>query len=464
VLGEVWTRIDQPGRIAPHQPRIRPAERERAGVIGAYPHDLLARNLNERHAWQDDTRDGLPCFVPGLPMVVRAVVVGGGIIGIATARTISLAQPDAEVVLLEKEAAVAQHQTSHNSGVVHAGLYYEPGSLKARLCRRGVGLLRDFCAEREIAYEECGKVVVALDAGELDRLERLAERAAANGVPGLRRLDEADLHELEPAARGVAGLHSPTTAIVDFAAVARALADDLRERSGTVRLGQRVVSVRHDGPRASVALADGQTIAADRVIVCAGLQADRLAVASDEPPEPRIVPFRGEYWKLRRERAGLVRGLIYPVPDPSLPFLGVHLTKRIDGDVWIGPGAVLATAREGYGRGSFCRRDVLDALTWPGTLRMMRRHWRAGMHELTRTASKRAFIRDARRYVPSLRRGDCERAPAGVRAQAVDLDGTLVDDFRLGVSGPVAWVRNAPSPGATSSLAIAEELYARSFG
>lgn len=395
---------------------------------------------------------------------MRAVVVGGGIIGIATARAVATEQPDAEVVLLEKEASLAQHQSGHTSGVVHAGIYYEPGSLKARLCRRGVGLLKQFCAARGLAYEECGKVVVALDASELDRLERLAERATANGVPGLRRLDEAELHELEPAVRGVAGLHSPTTAIVDFGAVAGVLADDFRQRGGIVRVDQRVLSVGANGNGASVTLAGQEKLSADRVIVCAGLQADRLAVASGEPREPRIVPFRGEYWKLPRERAGLVRGLIYPVPDPSLPFLGVHLTKRIDGDVLIGPGAVLATAREGYRRGAFNPRDTFDALTWPGTRRMMFRHWRTGVQELTRSASKYAFIRDARRYVPSLHGRDCERGPAGVRAQAVDLDGTLVDDFRLGFNGPVAWVRNAPSPGATSSLAIAEELYARSFG
>jgi L-2-hydroxyglutarate oxidase LhgO len=395
---------------------------------------------------------------------MRAVVVGGGIIGIATARTIAMQSPEAEVVLVEKEGSLAQHQTGHNSGVVHAGLYYEPGSLKARLCRRGVELLKEFCGEHELAYEECGKVVVATDPSELDRLERLTERASANGVPGLRRLDEAELHELEPAVRGIAGLHSPTTAIVDFAAVAHALGADLQRRGGIVRTGRRVVRVSPNGAGASVALEDGEVLKADRVVVCAGLQADRLAVASGESPEPRIVPFRGEYWMLPRERAGIVNGLIYPVPDPSLPFLGVHLTKRIGGDVLIGPGAVLATAREGYRRGAFDQRDLRDTLSWPGTRRMMRRHWRAGVQELTRAASKHAFIRDARRYVPSLRLRDCRRAPAGVRAQAVDLDGTLVDDFRLGFSGAVAWVRNAPSPGATSSLAIAEELYARSFG
>ncbi len=394
---------------------------------------------------------------------MRVVVVGGGIIGIATARTVAIQRPDAEVVVIEKERSLAQHQTAHNSGVVHAGLYYEPGSLKSRLCRRGVGLLKAFCIEQRIPYDECGKVVVATGTTELDRLERLADRAAANGVPGLRRLDEAQLHELEPAVRGVAALHSPTSAVVDFAAVARALGEDLQARGGTVRLGGTAAKVDPTATGAHVTLTGGEELGADRVIVCAGLQADRLAVASGEPPEPRIVPFRGEYWKLPPEKASRIRGLIYPVPDPSLPFLGVHLTKRIAGDVLIGPGAVLATAREGYRRTAFNRRDLLDSLAWPGTRRMMLRHWRAGVKELARTASKRAFIHEAQRYVPSLSMRDCERAPAGVRAQAVDLDGKLVDDFRLSCSGPVTWVRNAPSPGATSSLAIAEELYARSF-
>lgn len=395
---------------------------------------------------------------------MRAIIIGGGIIGIATARAVAAADPAVEVIVLEKEAALARHQTGRNSGVVHAGLYYDPGSLKARLCRRGVGLLKEFCAQRGVAYEECGKVVVATERHELDRLERLGERAAANGVPGLAWLDEAGLRAIEPAAAGIAALHSPTSAIVDFAAVTLALADDLRDLGGTIRLGERALRVTDDRRGVSVALTNGETLTGDRAIVCAGLQADRLAVASGEPAEPRIVPFRGEYWRLRRERAGLVRGLIYPVPEPSLPFLGVHLTRRIDGEVLIGPGAVLAGAREGYRRGAFDGRDLLDALTWPGTRRMMARHWRAGLRELARAASKHAFLAGARRYVPALRDRDCVRAPAGIRAQALDRDGTLLDDFWLGASDRIAWVRNAPSPGATSALAIAEELCARCFG
>ncbi|HEY1689818.1 MAG TPA: L-2-hydroxyglutarate oxidase [Solirubrobacteraceae bacterium] len=394
---------------------------------------------------------------------MRLIVVGGGIVGVATARLAALQRPEAEVLLLERESELAQHQSSHNSGVVHAGLYYQPGSLKARLCRRGAGLMRELCNAKGLPYEECGKVVIATEPGELERLERLGERAAENEVPGLRRLDASELREIEPHAVGLAALHSPETAIADFAAVTRALAEELAQRGGQLRLRADVRDVRSRADAAEVRLSDGSTLTADRVIVCAGAQADRLAAASGEPDEPRIVPFRGEYWKLAPERTGLVKGLIYPVPDPGLPFLGVHLTRKVDGEVWVGPNAVLSLARQGYGRASFDRRDAWDALRWPGTWRMAARHWRAGIDELRRSASKRVFIADARRYVPELRSADVQRAPSGLRAQALDRDGTLVDDFRLSVAGRVCWVRNAPSPAATSSLAIAEELLSRAI-
>jgi len=397
---------------------------------------------------------------------VRVVVIGGGIVGLASARLLARERPAAEVLVLEKEPAVALHQTARSSGVVHAGIYYEPGSLKARLCRRGVELLQAFCAERGVAYEECGKVVVAVDERELPRLDRLEQRARANGVPGLRRLDAATLRAVEPHARGLAALHSPQTAIIDFRAVAHALADELREHGGAVRTDVEVVRVRRDGAAGDVVveLADGSDLRADRAVVCAGLHADRLARASGEPAEPRIVPFRGEYLALRPERRDLVRGLIYPVPDPALPFLGVHLTRTVDGRVLIGPNAVPALAREGYARRAVSAADMRDTLAWPGAWRLLRRHWRAGAAELARSASRRAFVREAQRYVPELRPADAVRAPAGVRAQAVNRDGTLVDDFRLGGDERVVWVRNAPSPAATSSLAIAEEIAGRVGG
>jgi L-2-hydroxyglutarate oxidase LhgO len=303
-------------------------------------------------------------------------VVGGGILGLATARL--LAQSGEQVVVVEKESAVARHQTGHNSGVVHAGIYYAPGSLKARLCTRGRILLRDFCAAKGVAYDECGKVVVATGEDEMPRLRSLAERAERNGVPGLRWLDPAALAAIEPHARGVAALHSPHTAIADFVGVAEALAADIRASGGEIRTGETVTRVGREGGRPRLVLASGEVLESDRAVVCAGLHADRLARASGEDPEPRIIPFRGEYYSLTPERRYLVRGLIYPVPDPSLPFLGVHLTRRFDGAVLLGPNAVLAMAREGYRRRALSWRDLYETLTWPGTRRMMRRHWRAG--------------------------------------------------------------------------------------
>lgn len=389
---------------------------------------------------------------------MRVVIVGGGILGLAAGRLLALERPDVEVVLLEKEPLLAQHQTGRNSGVVHAGLYYEPGSLKARLCRRGGELLRAFCLEHELPFDECGKVLVATQEGELPRLERILERARANGVAETRLIDATELRALEPHTVGIAALHSPTTAIVDYTAVCGALAGEMRTRGAVIRTGTPVRRVRAEGGEPCVELADGSEEHADRVLVCAGLHADRLARASGEPAEPRIVPFRGEYWRLRPERSHLVRGLVYPVPDPSLPFLGVHLTRAVDGSVLVGPNAVLAYAREGYRRRDVNLADLRDTVTWPGMWRVARKHWASGAHEVARSLSKRAFVREARRYVPELRAEDVVAAPAGVRAQAVDRDGALVDDFRLDVSGRTVWVRNAPSPAATSSLAIAEEL------
>jgi L-2-hydroxyglutarate oxidase LhgO len=389
---------------------------------------------------------------------MHVVIVGGGILGLATARLLATRDPGTEVTVIEKEPEPGRHQTATNSGVVHAGLYYAPGSLKARLCRRGVELLKAYCAEHQLPYDECGKVVVALGASELPRLDQLEARAHANGVPDLLRIDADGLRAIEPHATGIAGLHSPRTAITDFRRIATAMAAELPKRGGVVRYATTVTAVRRSGPGAVVQLGDDTHVIADRVIVCAGLHADRLARASGQPAEPRIIPFRGEYWQLRDDRRQLVNGLIYPVPDPTLPFLGVHLTRKVDGSVLIGPNAVLGLAREGYRWSTVRRRDVAETIAWPGTWRMMRTHWRTGVAELARSTSKAMFIREARRYVPELRPTDAIRAGSGVRAQAVDRDGSLVDDFRLGGDGRVVWVRNAPSPAATSSMAIAEEL------
>jgi L-2-hydroxyglutarate oxidase LhgO len=389
--------------------------------------------------------------------VTRYAIVGGGIIGAAVARRLNQVEPGAAVTLLEKEDELARHQTGHNSGVVHAGLYYQPGSLKARLCRRGVGLLKEFCLDRGLVYDECGKVLVALDEVERSRLTDIEERARRNGVPGIRAIDAGELREIEPHVRGVAGLHSPTTAIVDFAAVTRSLAADAATGGVIVRRGVRVTGLTERSGEVVVTSNDGEE-SFDHVITCTGLYADRVAALAGDEADPRIVPFRGEYYLLRPDRRDLVRGLVYPVPDPRYPFLGVHLTLRVDGEVMVGPNAVLALAREGYGWGDVSAADVRDLLAWKGFRRFARQHWRTGVREMSGSLRKRSFVAAARRYVPELEVSDVVPGPSGVRAQALGRDGALVDDFRLTRNGRVTSLRNAPSPAATSSLAIAEYL------
>lgn len=391
-------------------------------------------------------------------------VVGGGILGAAVARRLQQVDPAAAVTLWEKEDRLAAHQTGRNSGVVHAGLYYEPGSLKATLCRRGVALLRDFCAAQGLTFDEIGKVVVALDDAEASRLSGIEERARANGVPGVRRIGAAELRELEPRVRGVAALHSPTTAIVDYAAITHRLAELVEEAGGRVQLGTELIGLasRHGqvvltGRRGGTAPEQVQH-AADRVVLCTGLWSDRTAELAGGGPDPQVVPFRGEYHLLRPERRDLVRGLVYPVPDPRYPFLGVHLTPRVDGEVMVGPNAVLALAREGYDWRTVSVRELRAVASYAGFRRFARRHWRTGVAETAGSLSTRRFVAAARRYVPDLRVEDVVRGPSGVRAQALEPDGTLVDDFRITTRGPVTALRNAPSPAATSSLAIAEHV------
>ena len=385
----------------------------------------------------------------------RIGVVGGGIVGLAVARRLLEQLPGSTVTVLEKEDVVGSHQTGHNSGVVHAGVYYPPGSLKARLCTAGRAQMQAYCLDRGLTYDECGKLVVALMDSERDRLTEISRRAVANGVPGVRTVDGAEISELEPHAVGVAALHSPHTAIVDFSAVARSFAADVMAAGGKVRTGVEVVGAAERPDGVTVATTAGE-IAVDQLVVCAGLYADRVAELFGDDPDPRIVPFRGEYHRLRPEARHLVRGLIYPVPDPRYPFLGIHLTRRYDGEVLVGPNAVLALAREGYRRRDIRLRDVRDAVAWPGFRRMARQHWRTGLVEYGHSLSKRAFVRQAQRYVPALRPADVVPAAAGVRAQAVSRAGELADDFVLNHRGRVLHVRNAPSPAATSSLAIAE--------
>jgi L-2-hydroxyglutarate oxidase LhgO len=385
-------------------------------------------------------------------------VVGAGIVGLATAREIALRRPGTRVVVLEKEHRLSAHQTGHNSGVVHAGIYYQPGSLKARLCTRGMGLLREYCADRGLPYEECGKLVVAVRGDEVPRLEALHANALRNQVPGVRRVGPGEIAEIEPHAVGVAAIHSPRTAITDYPGIAAAFARDVEEAGGEVRLGFPLTRVgRTGGGRIEVASGD-RSLALDRLVLCAGLHSDHVARLVDDDDEPRIVPFRGEYMTVAPPKAHLVRGLIYPVPDPRYPFLGVHFTRRVDGSVEVGPNAVLALAREGYRRTDIDPRELLRIATFPGMRHLARQHWRTGLREMRGSLSKRAYMRDAAAYVPGIGPGDVVRGGAGVRAQALGADGSLVDDFVIHRVGAVTAVRNAPSPAATSSMAIAEHI------
>ena len=388
----------------------------------------------------------------------RVIVIGGGIVGLATAFRLLEVRPDLDVTVVEKEAELATHQTGHNSGVLHAGLYYAPGSLKARLCREGKAEVEAFAEAHDIPFERCGKLVVALDDGELPRLAALHERALANGVPGLEEVGPERIREIEPHAAGVRGLWSPSTGIIDFRRVALAMADEIRAGGAEIvtswlasAIDMRAAEVVVRGPR-------GEERVASLVVACAGLQADQLARMTGDDDDPRIVPFRGDYYTLDPAAAGLVRGLIYPVPDPRFPFLGVHFTRRIDGSVWAGPNAVLAFAREGYRRRDVSPRDLASTLAYRGFQRLALRYLRTGVAEMWRDWWKPAFVRELQRYVPDIRADQLRFGPSGVRAQALARDGTLVDDFSLGGRGRVLHVRNAPSPAATSSLAIGRVL------
>jgi 2-hydroxyglutarate dehydrogenase len=395
---------------------------------------------------------------PEPPSGCDICVIGAGIVGLATARELQLRHPGARVAVLEREQGPARHQSGHSSGVIHSGIYYRPGSLKARLCISGAAQLYAYCEQRGIPARAEGKVIVARSAAELERLDELERRGAANGVPGLRRIDPSELARIEPHAAALAALHSPRTGVVDFPTVAAAYAADLREAGASLHLGCEVGGLRESGGGTVVEHSSGTTQAA-RAVVCAGPWADRLAVAAGADPDPRIVPFRGAYLRLRPERAELVRASIYPVPDPSLPFLGAHLTRDISGEVLLGPTALFAAARDAYRPRTVRPRDLAESLTWPGTWRLFGAHWRTGISEIGHALSRRALVRECRRQVPELTVADVERsAHSGVRAQAVGRDGSLIDDFLLSETPSTIHVRNAPSPAATSSLALASEI------
>lgn len=385
-------------------------------------------------------------------------IIGGGIVGLATGLALLESAPHCRVVVLEKEEQIARHQTGHNSGVIHAGIYYKPGSYKARLCVEGVRLLKAFCEENAIAYENCGKVVVATSTEEIPRLQTLRERGTANGVPGLRVLSLEELREIEPHARAVAALHSPETAIVDYSAVSAAMARRLTQLGVAVQTSTQVLGMRRADGLLHIESNRGVTVTR-HVVNCAGLHADRVARLLGAEPDLQIIPFRGEYYTLRHDQR-LVRGLIYPVPDPEFPFLGVHFTKRIQGDFEAGPNAVLALAREGYRYTDLHSAEFASTLAYRGFWAMARRYWRIGAYEVFRSLSKRVFVRDLQKLVPAIQATDLVPGGSGVRAQAVAADGSMVDDFRITETADAIHVLNAPSPAATASLAIGKHIAA----
>ena len=392
-------------------------------------------------------------------------IVGGGIVGLATALALTEAFPHRSAVIVEKEPQLARHQTGHNSGVIHAGIYYKPGSYKAQLCVEGVRLMKTFCEASGVAYENCGKVIVATTEDELPRLQMLYERGTANGVQGLRMMAAGELREIEPHARAVRALHSPHTAIVDYSAVAAAMAAQLERRGVQIRTGAGVRAIVRHGDGLGLETARG-VVRAHNLVNCAGLYADSVARFMGVQPDVRIIPFRGEYYTLRPER-DVVRGLVYPVPDPEFPFLGVHFTKRISGEMEAGPNAVLAFAREGYRMRTVNITELLAVLTYRGFWAMAGKYWRTGTYEFYRSFSKRAFVRALQRLVPDVREQDLAPGGAGVRAQAVTRDGALVDDFKIMETANAIHVLNAPSPAATAALAIGKHIAAlagKSFG
>jgi (S)-2-hydroxyglutarate dehydrogenase len=384
-------------------------------------------------------------------------IIGGGIVGLATARALVERAPDARLVILEKESRVATHQTGHNSGVIHSGIYYKPGSHKARLCVEGARLMVEFCAAHGIRTDRVGKVIVATEPAELPRLDTLYQRGVSNGVPGVRMIEPDELREIEPHARALRAIHSPNTAIVDYGEVAAAMADDLRARGVTITTGAEVRSIARAGDELDVRTA-WSGVRARHLVNCAGLYSDVVARMAGAPTDVRIIPFRGEYYFIKPEKHDLVRGLIYPVPDPEFPFLGVHLTRTVHGEVEAGPNAVLAFAREGYRFGRVQPGELAATLAYRGFWQMARRYWRMGSYEMYRSLSKAAFVRALQRLLPALGEDDVTPGGAGVRAQAVSPDGSLVDDFRIVATDDAVHVLNAPSPAATASLAIGRHI------
>ena len=387
----------------------------------------------------------------------NVIIIGGGVVGLAVALEITRRFPHLRLLVLEKESRVARHQSGHNSGVIHSGVYYKPGSLKAGLCVAGAAAMVDFCREHGIPHNVCGKVIVATAADELSGLEELCRRGEANGLTGLRLIGPEELREIEPHASGVKALIAPSTGVTDYAAVCNKYAELICAAGGTVMTAAAATGIRRSSGEIVVETPRG-AFAASSLINCAGLFSDRVARMAGDDPGVLIVPFRGEYYDLRPERASLVRALIYPVPDPRFPFLGVHFTRRVTGKVDAGPNAVLALAREGYRHSDINLRDVGSSLAFPGFWRMARQHWRKGIDEWHRSLSKPAFVRALQRLLPEIAEGDLVPGGSGVRAQALKPDGSLVDDFQFMPSGKVLHVLNVPSPAATASLTIGRAI------
>ena len=388
------------------------------------------------------------------------IVIGGGIVGLAAGLRILEANPGKKLLLLEKESSLGQHQTGHNSGVLHAGLYYKPGSLKAKLAVEGLRQMVVFCQRHGVAHEQCGKIVVATEPDELPRLEKLMERGVANGLKGLRKLSPEQIREIEPYAAGLAAIHVPEEGIVDYAGVVEAMAKEIKALGGEIRNGERVDRLKEAGGIWRVETSS-ETYETKQVVACAGLHSDRVALRSGMKPTAKIIPFRGEYYMIRKERQFLVRNLIYPVPDPQFPFLGVHFTRMVKGGVEAGPNAVLAMAREGYTWGDINIMDLAESLSFPGLWKFMLKYPSICSYEIWRSINRREFCRSLQKLVPEICEQDLETGSAGVRAQAMSSDGSLVEDFSFVEEPGILHVVNAPSPAATASLAIGEYVARR---
>lgn len=393
------------------------------------------------------------------PSQYDLIIIGAGLIGLSTARAILKREPSLKLAIVEKEETIAMHQSGRNSGVIHSGIYYKPGSLKANMCVAGAEAMYAYCKEKQIPTQQCGKVIIAVKDNELQRLENLYKRGQENGVPHIQWLDAQELKKKEPYAAGLAAVYCPTTGIVDYTEVARALAEEIQEMGAEIITSFEVDAISSDEEDVILISTKKDILCAHYLISCGGVYADRLASQNKGSKTPQIIPFRGDYLILKPHARHIINGLIYPVPDPQFPFLGVHFTPRMDGSVWLGPNAVLAFSREGYRLGDMNINDLLEVFKYPGFRKLITKHWKMGCGEFYRDLFKFAYVRALQQYIPMLRAFDCFKGPSGIRAQALNPDGTLVDDFVFDSPMPrTLHVRNAPSPGATSCLVIGEAI------